>query len=116
MSKKQIKQLAIQSYTKNNLDSKKIKLIASRLSRSDLRTYVKFLKTYENQKKVTVFMPMSVVKNGKEFSKIFPNKKIIFETDPSLLVGLKVVDNDNVYELSLKNILEDLKSHINSEL
>lgn len=115
MNKKQIKQLAIQSYTKDNLDSKKVRLIANRLTRSELRTYVKFLKSYENQKKVTVFTPKSVV-NNRNFSKIFPNKKIVFETDPSLLVGLRVVDNDNVYELSLKNTLEDLKSHINNEL
>ena len=119
MTKKQIKKLAIQSYTRNNLDAKKVSSIARFLKRGDLKDYLRALKSIEANKKVLVFIPnmesFSKSDLQKTFGKMFPNKKILYEEDPSLLLGVRVVNNDQIFEFSLKNNLEDLESFIENQ-
>lgn len=109
MNKKNIKKLAESSYSKNTLDSDKITKIAKKLKRSDLKVYIKDLKNMEAQKTVTVTVPNEDgIREIKEhFSKLYPDKKLVFNLDPALLSGVKVVDYDNVYELSIKSFLEN---------
>lgn len=108
MKKNIIKKLAEESYSKNTLDSGKITKIAKKLKRGDLKVYIKNLKDLEAQKTVTITVPSEDgVREIKEhFSKLYPDKKIVFSLDSSLLTGIKVVDYDNVYELSLKSFLK----------
>ena len=42
----------------------------------------------------------------------FPDKKIVNIKNPSLLVGTKVVYNDDVFEMSLKNSLDSIIENI----
>jgi len=119
MTKKQIKKIALASYTKNELDSKKVKRISQLLTRNSLKQYIKELKLLENQKTIIILTP-SFNKNSQsklksKFAKIFTDKKIIIEDDPSLLLGVKVIDNDLIYDLSLKNTLDNLNIHINEQ-
>lgn len=115
MTKKQIKRLALASYTKEQLDAKKVKRVAKILSRQDLKEYIKILRELEKSKQVTVFVPRLYKSKEieKKISDSFPGKKIIFQQDPSLMAGLRVENNDLVYELSLNNTLENLKNYIN---
>ncbi len=116
MIKKQIKKLAAASYTKNQLDEKKVKKIVKFLSRQELREYIKILKELEKGKQITVVVPHLYKEKDieKQLSGVFAGKKIVFKQDQSLLAGLRVENNDLVYELSLKDTLENLKSHINA--
>lgn len=108
MKKNLIKKLAEESYTKNELDSDKIAVVSKKLKREELKVYIKNLKTLESKKTVSITLPsdegLSDIKS--HFTKIYPDKKIVFSIDPSLLTGIKVVDYDNEYELSLRNFLE----------
>jgi F0F1-type ATP synthase delta subunit len=108
MKKSVIKKLALESYSKNELDRDKIAKITKNLKREDLRVYIKDLKILEAKKTVTITLPsedgLREIQN--HFTKIYPDKKLIFAIDPSLLTGIKVVDYDNEYELSLKGFLE----------
>lgn len=108
MKKNIIKKLAIASYTKNNLDDRKVNKVSKMLKNNDLRVYIKDLKTIESKKIISVTLPNSestaTIKN--HFSRLYPNKRIVFSVDPTLLSGIKVVDYDNEYELSLKGLLE----------
>jgi F0F1-type ATP synthase delta subunit len=119
MTKKQIKKLAYSSYTRNNLDGKKVNSIARLLKRSDLKEYIKTLKSMESGKKVIVLIPnMSLIKRNdlqKTFTNLFPRKKVLYEEDPSLILGVKVINNDLVYEFSLKNTLEDMGSFLENQ-
>lgn len=119
MTKKQIKKLALLSFTRENLDAKKVNSIARFLKRADLKEYLRTLKNIESQRKVLVFIPdMSAVKKSdlqRTFGRIFPNKKILYEEDPSLLVGVKIINNDQIFEFSLKNDLEDLDTFIENQ-
>jgi len=108
MKKNVIKKLAEVSYTKNGLDRDKIAKITKKLKREDLRVYIKDLKTLEAKKTVTVTLPNDAGINEirAQFIKLYPEKRLIFSIDPSLLTGIKVIDYDNEYELSLRGFLE----------
>ena len=115
MNKSLIKKLAHASYTKGAIDPKKVNRITKSLKREDLKVYIKNLKTTESKKTVTVSIPsedgIRDIKNY--FSKIYPGKKIVFTIDQSLITGIKVVDYDNVYELSLRGFLEQAVKNTN---
>ena len=109
MTKNNIKKLASVSYTRGRLDDEKINRITKSLKRSDLRVYIKNLKAIESRHSVTITVPDEQGLNEKRhlLSKIYPNKKLVFSIDSSLLTGIRIVDSDNEYELSLKSFLEN---------
>lgn len=111
MNKKKIDKLVLASYENNNLDQKKVNKIASLISRSDLKKYIKGLKMVEKKKSLIILSPINN-QDFKKFEKLFPHKKIIFKKDPSLMLGVKIVDNDIVYEFTLKNSLDKIVSYI----
>jgi F0F1-type ATP synthase delta subunit len=115
MTTKQIKNLATASYTNELLDSKKINRIVKLLNRSQLKRYIKFLKSLEQSKTVKVIMSKLASKNelAKNLKAQFPNKRLEFSEDKSLIAGLKLIDNDNIYDFNLKNTFENLVSYIN---
>lgn len=118
MKKKQIKRLALASFTKNNLDSKKVKRFTGKMTKRELREYVKYLKTYDLGKKVYVLVPnlleIDNPKMQKEFTKLFPNKKIIYKETPELILGIRVVNNDKVYDFNLQNSFESMRDIANN--
>jgi len=115
MNQKIIKKLALESYAKGNLDSKKVDRIVKHLGRFDLKLYIKAIKNYENSKTVTVLLPniSDRVSLIKEIKKLFPDKKIIIKKDENLIAGIRIIDSDSVYDFNVQNMLENLVSHIN---
>ena len=110
----EIKKLAEQSFTTGNLDIKRIKRIIALLNKKQLKTYIKFLKKLENEKVLWVFTPMDKVENkitGK-IKNMFPNKKVKYVADYSLIAGLRVIDNDMIYELNLKDFLGNMITYL----
>ncbi len=116
MRKNLIKKLTERSYSRNHLDSGKVAKISRSLKREDLKVYIKNLKTAEAKKTVIITLPTDkgLRELKKYFAKLYPSKRLIFKLDESLLMGIKVVDYDNIYELSLKSFLEkSLKGALN---
>lgn len=111
MNKKKITQLALASYKGENLDEKKVNTVSSYLSRSDLKKYINALNNLENNKKLIVSSPTENYAI-KTFEKLFPDKRIVFKKDPTLLLGIQIVDNDIVYEFSLRNSLDKILTYI----
>lgn len=116
MTKKQLGWLVFKSYHKNALDPKKIKAIAKVLKRRELKQYIKALKAQENKISVNISLPYHP-KNKEEgiFRKLFPDKKLIYNLDPSLILGLKIINNDEVFEMSLEDNFNRLLSHLGGE-
>ena len=116
MTKKQIKKLADFSFIKNNLDLKSVKKFVGKMKRSELREYLKYLKTKIAEKNIYVFAPnlenLDKIQLQKDFSKLFPNKKIVYKEDPELLLGLKVIDNDRIFDFNLKNSFDSMTNYI----
>ena len=115
MTTKQIKNLAVASYTSGLLDAKKVNRITKLLNRSELKKYIKFLKSLEQGKTIKVIMAKLDTKNGlsKELKAKFHNKRIEFSEDKSLIAGVKIIDNDNIYDFNLANTFKNLISYIN---
>lgn len=113
MNKKLIKKLADVSYANGELNSEIIQKIATYLKRKELKLYIKALKTEE--KKRTIIIETSSEKSQTDESlahEIFKDKKIIFNTDPKILLGVRIIDNDNIYETTLQKTLSDIVGHV----
>ena len=108
MKKKVIKKLAEVSFKNDEIDQYKVKKIANVLKREDLKLYIKNLKNINDKRTVLVTIPREegFIEMREYFTKLYPDKKVVLDIDPTLLTGVKVVDCDNVYELSLKGFLE----------
>lgn len=112
MDKRKLKILAEKSYRNGMLDQDKAKVIASLLKRADLKKYIEVLKNMENKNTVTVILPFENRVENLKFGKIFPDKKIIYRTDPALIAGMKIINNDIIYEFDLKDTLMDIVQNI----
>jgi F0F1-type ATP synthase delta subunit len=116
MTKNQIKKIAEKSFTNKNLNEAVVKGVAKRLKRSELKLYLKELYALENKKTVKVYLPTDNQENLKElysiFKKIYPDKKIAIGVDTSLILGIRVENEDDIYELSLKNVFGNLIEHV----
>lgn len=111
MDFKKINNLVTASYKNSNLDEKKVSKIASLISKSDLKKYINGLKLAESKKSLIVSSPTND-QDLKKFKRLFPHKKIVFQKDPSLMLGVRVVDNDLVYDFTLKNSLDKIINYI----
>lgn len=115
MTKKKLKLLAKASYTREKLDFKKTKRVANFLNRSDLKQYIRELKKFEQGKTVRVALPNTKMLSVSSLNRVqncFPKKRLIIKEDPSLLLGLTVIDNDLIYNLSLRDIFTDLNQYL----
>lgn len=107
MDKKKIKILAQKSYKGQLLNENLVKKIAVSLNRQDLKKYIFALKNIESSKSLIV-VAQTPGNYKKKIQEIFPNKKIVFKEDPSVLLGVKLIDSDMVYDFTLQNTLEKI--------
>lgn len=115
MNKKQIKLLALKSFIKNNLDYKKVKTFTGKMTRADLRKYINYLKIIEARNSVTITVPdLDKVKkiDLDKVKKLYPNKKIKYLEDESLILGIKIIDNDLIHDYNLKNTFDSIKAQV----
>lgn len=112
MPKKLINRLVSLSYKKNIVDAKNVDRIVKFLSIKDLKHYIEALKKQEKKLAVFIDVPMNGLVFKKEFSRIFPNKKITWKIVPSLMLGTRIIENDMLFEMNLKNTLDKIKSSI----
>ncbi|MBF8250087.1 MAG: hypothetical protein HW400_688 [Candidatus Levybacteria bacterium] len=111
MNSKKIDKLITISYKGSNLDQKKVNKITSLISKSDLKKYINGLKLVESKKSLIISSPGND-QDLRKFGKIFPNRKIVFQKDPTLLLGVRIADNDLVYDFTLKNSLDRIINYI----
>ncbi|HVF69375.1 MAG TPA: hypothetical protein VNA13_02290 [Xanthomonadales bacterium] len=113
MNKKLLKQLLLISYKNGELDNKTIAKISEKLDRTQLKQYIKALKSAEKLHNVYVETPFAENKTVMEsFKSIFPDKKIKNLENSSLIVGTKISYNDDIFEVSLKNNLDQIVRNI----
>jgi F0F1-type ATP synthase delta subunit len=115
MTDGQIKALAEGSYTKGELDPKKVRQIAKLLKPSQLRKYIKQLKRIEEKRVVRLIVPNKAMISPAMINKVkgtFEKKRLVIDEDPELILGVKIIDNDLIYELNLKNNIENISRYI----
>ena len=113
--KKQIEELVQASYKEGNLDEVTVKKIADKLNRNMLKIYISMLKQEEKKKMVFVTTPKPLSKSDREKVKsLFPKKKIVEEIDPSMIGGIKIVENDEAFEMDLNRTFRDIIRFVNN--
>ena len=115
MDKKLLHQLVEYSYRRNDLDFGKVNQIAKILNsnRSYLKKYLNALK--KREKSLSIFIDTPSNDFGEyenELKRIFPNKKIVWNVDPMLLLGMRVAEGDDILEISLMKSLDSIISKV----
>src|SRR5579872_2682018 len=99
MTNKQLKHLAMNSFQENSLDEQKANQIIARLKKKDARAYVRALRLHESQLAVNVSLPYPADEKTKKSLQIrFPDKKMVYTIDKELLGGMKIIENDILYD------------------
>lgn len=107
-----IKQLVQISYTNGTLNPDMVARIAAKLNRKELKAYIHGLKAYEKKTTITVEVAHPAVPiDEKALQSIFGQKKIRKNVNPDLLLGLRITDNDDVYNMNLKTSLERIEAY-----
>jgi F0F1-type ATP synthase delta subunit len=108
-----IQGLVIKSYKADQLDPSIVDLIANRLTRRQLKEYIKLIKYQEGKSQVIVTVPKSLTGEEREMiQKLFANKRVLYAVDPVMISGIRIVDNDIEYEISLDQIFQNLMTHV----
>lgn len=115
MNRQMLKQLVVESYSDGELDAAKVNKIADLLTKKELQLYIRALKNWEKQMRVIVEIPRKGDIDLEELQDIFPDKKIVLEVDPTLILGMRIQNNDDVFEMSLKNTLDKITEHIEEQ-
>ena len=111
MSKNHVKKLIDYSYKDNKLSVENVESVAKLLDRSGLNLYIKALKRRERKLSVFIDVPINNINVKGKFNDIFPNKKIVWNIDPSLILGARITADDMLFEMNLKNTLDKILSY-----
>ena len=89
------------------LDYKKVLRISKLLIKEDLKEYIKNLKMMESKNSVVVITADETISPvvSDKISQLFPKKRIIKKIDPSIIAGLRLINDDLIYDFNLKNML-----------
>lgn len=117
MKKKILKKIVAASYNqKDILDETHVNAIANHLSRKELKDYIRALKQLEQKKRIIVdtsFVPTEAQKEI--FKEQFLGKDVVFQVNQELLLGVKITNNDIVYDMNLKRTLDALEDFIDQQ-
>ncbi|MBI2031129.1 MAG: hypothetical protein HYT08_00795 [Candidatus Levybacteria bacterium] len=121
MDYKKIKKIAEQSFINNKLDPKIVNFVTKKLKRSEIKKYIKILRLLERKKTIYLVLPKVTENQGTDYvlsylNKTYPDKKIEIEKDPSLISGIKILNDDIIYNYNVKDTINNLISHINKNL
>ncbi len=116
MTKKTLKKFAELSYNKNLLDEQTVAKIADKLSRKDLKTYIRALYNEEKKREVSITSASALTaQEKKEIEKIFAGKKVLFSEDASMITGIKVVEDDQEYEINLNKTFDQIVRYLSTK-
>ena len=115
MNRNTLKKLVLESYIDGELDPQKVNKIADLLTKSELKLYIKALKNWEKEHSIIVDVPTEDMVYQEQIQTLFPDRKIVMQVDPSLLLGMRLQQNDDIYEVSLKNTLDKITEHIEEQ-
>ena len=108
MTIKLLKQLINYSYKNNMLNPKNVNSIAGQLKRYDLKQYIRAIKIQERKLTVFIDVPINHVGIKDKFNGIFPDKKIVWRKNPTLMLGTSIIADDMLLEINLKNTLDKM--------
>lgn len=115
MTKKLLHQIIKYCYKDNIISPENVNKVVGYLDRSDFKEFVKGLKMYEIKHSVFIDLPIDNNNLKSKFKEIFPNKKIVLGLDNTLMLGLRILDYDMLFEINLKSNLKRILSYIEED-
>jgi F0F1-type ATP synthase delta subunit len=107
--KKKLQNLVQASYKNDQLDQETVAFIASKLTRHELKLYIRLLIQEENKKQIFVTSASELDKAQKEkIQHLFPKKAVAYTVDPSMISGIRVVENDVEFEININRRFHDI--------
>lgn len=108
-----MKKVVQASFVEGALNETNVSRIMKSLTYSELKNYTTLLKRELAKLSVVVVsaIPLSNEQQA-ETTALYPGKSVSFEIDPTLLGGMRVIENDMIYENNVANTLQSLESHI----
>ena len=117
MDTKAIAKLAEISYISNTLNEKRVNNITKHLTKAELRAYLKALKRLEKKNNILFEYAYDLSEqNKKKFKELYGDKQITFIKNPDLLVGIRITEDDKVYNLNMNHALEQVNIFISKSL
>ena len=114
--KKQLEELVQASYKGGQLDGEMVKRIADNLNRSMLKHFINLLKQEEKKKMIFVTTPKPLSTNDREkIKELFPKKKLVEHIDPSMIGGIRIVENDEAYDMDINQTFHDIIRFVNND-
>ena len=117
MNRQQLKKLADLTIALENVDEGVVKYVSEKLSRSDLKEYLLLLKKLVNNNTVYVKTDIDISRDVKKtISEMFPGKKMVFEKDTFSGGGVSIKTGDNIFNLSVKNYINQTVETLKEQL
>lgn len=104
-----VKLLVKESYKDGQLVKENVDYIAARLSRKELKSYIKLLKEEEIKQQVFVTSAETLSKADiDKIQKLYPGKIITSSVDKTMISGVRIVENNKEYEVNLNRRFHDI--------
>jgi F0F1-type ATP synthase delta subunit len=109
MSTERLKKLAEISLKESTIPEDIKQFILTKLNKNDLKFFLGHFKNALRRKRVYVTSPNILSKDQQlNLMKMYPQKDIIFSTDENIGAGIKIQDNDTIYDMTFRKYLTDL--------
>ncbi len=113
MDKKQIAKLVDMSFVDGILDEKSVNKIIGQLDGRELREFLKKLTEQEKMQHVYVDLTFDLHDaDKKKFKELFPKRQVVFRKDAELVFGIRITDNDMVYNFNMKDAFDQIRSEL----
>lgn len=109
MNKTTLKKLVKESYKDGKLVQENVEYIADKLSRKDLKQFINLLRQEEAKNDVFVTSAEELSKEDVvKIEKLYPGMNIVRSVDPSMIEGVRIVENNKEYEINLNRTFHDI--------
>jgi F0F1-type ATP synthase delta subunit len=109
VTNKHLKALIQKSYNGEQLEENVVRAIADQLNRKMLKSYIRLLKKEEKKRVVLVTTPRPLTEEERaKVAELFPKKRVIENIEPKMISGIKLIENDQEYEMNLNQTFHDI--------
>jgi F0F1-type ATP synthase delta subunit len=117
MNDKNLKQLAALSISDGRIDEKVSVYVLSRLSKSEMKRYLLYLRNVIRDRRVRVRTPGTLdAETRTQIAAGFAGRDIGFEQDPSLGAGLQVEYGDTIVNANIRTMIETTINRLKENL
>lgn len=117
MKKNNLKKIARFIMISKSLDKKIAKTLISSCSRRELAYFVRYLQSLLAKEQIHVISQVTIPNSQKtNIKKLFPQKFVVFDTDPSASPGIKAIIDDTNFDFSIKEYVDSTFERLRENL